>query len=102
MAAVPRAGTHTESRFELKNQIKSTKNAALHFRANATPLQAKSMTYATSTRANCRMGRRSRNEPFTRRNDGNSGRPTRGSEGVPNTQPVCRPGAGSEPSDDQA
>src|SRR5512144_2846313 len=54
MAAAPRAGTHTEPRFERKNQIKSTKNVALHFRANATPLQAKSMTYATSTRANCR------------------------------------------------
>src|SRR5512144_2301930 len=54
MAAAPRAGTHTEPRFERKNQIKSTKNVALHFRAGATPLQAKSMTYATSTRANCR------------------------------------------------
>src|SRR5689334_484725 len=62
MAAAPRAGTHTESRFERKNQIKSTKNVALHFRANATPLQAKSMTYATSTRANCRRWARRRGE----------------------------------------
>jgi hypothetical protein len=37
-----------------KNQIKPPKNVALHFRENATSHQAKSMTYATSTRANCR------------------------------------------------
>jgi hypothetical protein len=36
------------------NQIKSRQNAALHFRKNATPHQAKSMTYVTSTCANCR------------------------------------------------
>ncbi|HEV2672576.1 MAG TPA: hypothetical protein VGU74_15890, partial [Gemmatimonadales bacterium] len=46
---------HTEPRFDRKNQTKSPKNVALHFRENATPHQAKSMTYATSTRANCRV-----------------------------------------------
>jgi hypothetical protein len=54
MAAAPRAGTHTESRFDRKDQIKSADDAALHFRENATPHQAKSMTYVTSTGANCR------------------------------------------------
>jgi hypothetical protein len=54
MAAAPRSGAHTESRFDQKNQIKSTKNVALHFRENAAPHQAKSITYAMSTRANCR------------------------------------------------
>src|SRR5262249_22197862 len=53
MAAAPCPGAHTEPRFDRKNQIKSPKNVALHLRS-ATPTQAKSMTYATSTRANCR------------------------------------------------
>jgi len=54
MAAAPRAGTHTELRFDRKDQIKSADDAALHFRKNATPHRAKSITYVTSTRANCR------------------------------------------------
>src|SRR5262249_55119150 len=37
-----------------RNQIKSTENVALHFRENPTSHKAKSRTYATSTRANCR------------------------------------------------
>jgi hypothetical protein len=39
-------------------KIKSADDAALHFRENATPRQAKSMTYGTSTRANCRVEER--------------------------------------------
>src|SRR6476659_5076448 len=54
MTSAPRAGAHTESRFGRKYQLKSTGSVALHFRENATPHQTKSMTYATSTRANCR------------------------------------------------
>src|SRR6476659_2162616 len=54
MTSAPRAGAHTESRFGRKHQLKSTGSVALHFRENATPHQTKSMTYATSTRANCR------------------------------------------------
>src|SRR5262249_53486114 len=61
MAAAPCPGAHTEPRFDQKNQIKSPKNVALHLR-NATPHQAKSMTYATSTRANCR--RSAKRDPF--------------------------------------
>jgi hypothetical protein len=38
----------------LKDQIKSADDAALHFRENVTPHQAKSMTYVASTRTNCR------------------------------------------------
>jgi hypothetical protein len=49
-------GAHTELRFDRKNQLKSTENVALQFRENATPHQAKSMTYPTSGRANCREG----------------------------------------------
>src|ERR1700739_2796554 len=54
MAAAPHAGTHTESRFDRKYQLKSADDAALHFRENATPHQAKSITYVRSTHANCR------------------------------------------------
>src|SRR5262245_33030044 len=54
MAAAPHAGAHTERRFAQKNQLKSAENVALHFRERATLQQAKSMTYLTSTRANCR------------------------------------------------
>src|SRR5215470_7843712 len=52
--AAPRAGAHIERRFAEKNQLKSAENVALHFRERATLQQAKSMTYLTSTRANCR------------------------------------------------
>src|SRR5262249_40346064 len=52
--AAPRAGAHIERRFAQKNQLKSAENVALHFRERATLQQAKSMTYLTSTRANCR------------------------------------------------
>src|SRR6266498_211006 len=54
MAAAPHAGAHTEARFVAKNQAKSIEDVALHFRKTAIPHQAKSMAYATSTRANCR------------------------------------------------
>src|SRR5690349_7181123 len=54
MAAAPHAGAHIEPRFGQKNQSESTKNVALHFRENVTLQQAKSITYLTSTRPNCR------------------------------------------------
>jgi hypothetical protein len=56
MAAAPHAGAHTEPRFDPKNQIKSTEIVALHFRKNATPHRAKSITYnyTALTRSNCR------------------------------------------------
>src|SRR3974390_792672 len=54
MAAVPHAGAHMEARFGLRFQLKSTKNVALHFGANAHSEPAKSTTYPTSTPANCR------------------------------------------------
>src|SRR5262249_6040064 len=69
--AAPRAGAHIERRFAQKNQLKSAENVALHFRERATLQQAKSMTYLTSTRANCRRwGTRSRR---SRRNGGQRG-----------------------------
>jgi hypothetical protein len=44
----------TQSRDSIKKSNQITKNVALHFRENAAPYQAKSITYAMSTRANCR------------------------------------------------
>jgi hypothetical protein len=42
------------ARFARNNQPKSAKNVALHSRESDTPQQAKSMTYATRPRSNCR------------------------------------------------
>src|SRR5262249_46661519 len=47
-----------------RNQIKSTENVALHFRENPTSHKAKSRTYATSTRANCRRSVRAMASDF--------------------------------------
>jgi hypothetical protein len=48
----------TQSRDSIE-KIKLSQNVALHFRENAPPHQAKSMTYATPTRANCRRSAKS-------------------------------------------
>src|SRR5690348_2635902 len=66
MAAAPHAGAHIEPRFGRKNQSKSTKNVALHFRENVTLQQAKSITYLTSTRPNCRRWVRSQTKRWRR------------------------------------
>jgi hypothetical protein len=50
----PHAGAHTERDSLSKKQLISAKNVALHFCESDTPQQAKSMTYLTSPRSNCR------------------------------------------------
>src|SRR5580704_7351636 len=59
MTAAPHPGAHkgrdSSEIINLKNnQLKSSQDVALHFHENTTPHQTKSMTYTTSTRANCR------------------------------------------------
>ena len=88
----------TQSRDSSRKINKSTKYVALHFRANVTLQQAKSMTYLTSTRPNCRRWAK---VPL-RRSGGCRFRCARGPSAYPDndapSSPIGRPSARIGPS----